>query len=86
MGKNDLPPEQPLRGFLITLTEAVALGAAVTTYQRQADLYPEQGKKRQRTIKLLERFQRRMVQQVDHSPPAPIEAELQKFLAKRKPF
>jgi hypothetical protein len=84
--KNDVPSEQPMHGFLVTLTEAVALGAAVTTYQRQADFYPEQGKKRQKTIKLLERFQRRMVQQIDHGPPASIEVELQKFLTKRKPF
>jgi hypothetical protein len=85
MGKNE-PPEQPLFGFMVTLTEAVALGAAVTTYQRQADRYPEQGKKRQQTIKLLERFQRRLVQQITQGPPDPIEVELQKFLAKRKFF
>jgi hypothetical protein len=83
MDQNEAP-EPPMFSFLITLTEAVVLGAAVTTYQRQADRDPEQDKKRQGKIKLLERFQRRLVQQLDHGLPSPIEVELQKLLAKRK--
>lgn len=83
MGKNETP-EQPLLTFLATSNEVIALGAAVTTYQRQAARFPGPGKARQKTARLLERFQRRLVQQIDQKPSDPIEVELQKFLAKKK--
>ena len=83
MGKNEMP-EQPLLTFLATSNEVIALGAAVTTYQRQAARFPGQGKARQKNARLLERFQRRLVQQLGQDPPDTVETEIQKFLAKRK--
>lgn len=84
MGKNKAAQEQPLLSLIATSNEVIALGAAVTTYQRQADRFPAMGKEHRKTVELLECFQRRLVQQIGLAPPHPFEVELQKFLAKRK--
>ena len=65
MGKK---PEEPEATFavLATFNEVIALGAAVTTYQRQVAFAPEPRKVYQEKARLLERFQRRLVQQIDH--------------------
>jgi hypothetical protein len=84
MGKNKAAQEQPLFALLATTNEVIALGAAVTTYQRHAARFPAKGKEQRKTVELLECFQRRLVQQIDNGPPHPLELELQKFLVKRK--
>ncbi len=76
--------EQPLVVLLAPVNEVIALGAAVTTYQLQVARFFAKSKEHQKIAGLLESFQRRLVQQIGHGPPDPLELELQKFLAKRK--
>jgi hypothetical protein len=65
MGKKLDEPESTFT-VLATFNEVIALGAAVTTYQRQVAFAPEPRKVYQENARLLERFQRRLVQQIDH--------------------
>jgi hypothetical protein len=64
VGKKKEEPE-PLLTILAPFNEVIALGAAVTTYQRQVAYAPEPRKVYQEKARLLERFQRRLVQQIE---------------------
>lgn len=75
---------QPLLALLAPPNEVIALGAAVTTYQRQIARLPTQTREHRKTVELLDCFRKRLVEQIDHGPTHPFELELQKFLAKRK--
>jgi hypothetical protein len=63
---------EPLLPIVATANELVAVGAAITTYQRLLTRTPARAAEHRETIKLLERFQKRLTQL---PMPAPQEAK-----------
>jgi hypothetical protein len=53
---------EPLMPIVATLNELIAIGAAITAYTRLLTHTPQSAQEHQDTIKLLDRFQRRLTQ------------------------
>lgn len=59
---------EPLMPLQATANELIAVGAAITTYTTMLARTPQSAAEHAETIKLLDRFQRRLTQQIAADP------------------